>query len=186
MQSTNSRDGRAIALPRRRPLPPSINRFLASNATLPAPQRRQLVSSDRGSGAGDGVTIRIQRIEILSLVLILMVSRFIKNTIRLHFIPGSIPICVQMVLYGDERIVCSTAGRRCEAIRFLPDLGRRVSLLGAKVLIRRSPSNPHLERQHFCDRAFKLRRLFYLCLKLWRPPSSLPLSGGGTKPLGHL
>jgi hypothetical protein len=34
-----------------------------------------------------------------------MVSKFIKNTIRLHFIPGSIPICVQMVLFGDERIV---------------------------------------------------------------------------------
>jgi hypothetical protein len=65
-----------------------------------------------------------------------MVSKFIKNTIRLHLISGSIPICVQMVLYGDERIVCSTAGRQCEAKRFLPDFCRGVSFLGAKVLIR--------------------------------------------------
>ena len=79
------------------------------------------------------MTIRTLNIESLSLILILLVSEFIKNIFKLHCMPGSIPIPVQMVLHGDNRIVCRTAGRQSEAKRFLAGFGQRVSSLSASV-----------------------------------------------------
>jgi len=76
-----------------------------------------------------------------------MVSKSIKDTITLQLIPGSIPICVQMVFYGDEWIFDSTIGRQFKISRLLPTLARCAALFNAKVFNRQSPSNPHLEQQ---------------------------------------